>query len=106
MAAKTYLVVRATVADPADRAPFDYWYATEHLPDALAAFGAARAWRAWSRTDPATHCAFYEFASWADAELGTSGPAIAGLIAEFDRKWQHRVVRTRELLEVAGELAA
>ena len=106
MTGKTYLVVRATVADPADRAPFDYWYATEHLPDALAAFGVARAWRAWSRTEPAMHCAFYEFASLALAEAGTSGPGIAALIAEFDRKWGRRVVRTRELLEVAGELAA
>ena len=32
------LVVRAVVADPADRADFDHWYRTEHLPDALRAF--------------------------------------------------------------------
>jgi hypothetical protein len=106
MTGKTYLVVRATVADPADRAAFDHWYATEHLPDALAAFGVARAWRAWSRNDPAVHCAFYEFPSLAAAEAATSGPTIAALIAEFDRRWQDRVVRSRELLEVAGELAA
>jgi hypothetical protein len=106
MAAKTYLVVRASVAEPADRAPFDHWYATEHLPDALAAFGVRRAWRAWSRDDPAVHCAFYEFESLALAQAGTSGPAIAALVAEFDRKWGGRVVRSRELLEVAGELVA
>lgn len=105
MTAKTYLVVRATVADPADRAAFDQWYSTEHLPDALTAFGSARAWRAWSRSEPGVHCAFYEFPSVAAAEAATSGPAIAALIAEFDRKWQDRVVRSRELLEVAGELA-
>ncbi len=106
MAAKTYLVVRATVADPADRAAFDHWYATEHLPDAFKAFGVAKAWRAWNRTNPAEHCAFYEFPSLAAAEAGTTGPVIAELIAEFDRHWQGRVVRTRELLELAGEQAA
>ena len=36
-----YLVVRAVVADPEDRAAFDHWYRTEHLPDALKAFNAA-----------------------------------------------------------------
>jgi len=106
MTSKTYLVVRAVVADPADRDPFDHWYATEHLPDALKAFAVPRAWRAWSRTDPAVHCAFYEFPSLAAAEAGTSGPAIAALIGEFDRVWQKRVARSRELLEFAGELAA
>ena len=35
-----YLVVRAVVADPADRAAFDHWYRTEHLPDAMKAFKA------------------------------------------------------------------
>ena len=29
---KAYLVVRAEVPDQADRAPFDHWYATDHLP--------------------------------------------------------------------------
>ena len=40
-----YLIVRAVVADPADRSPFDHWYRTEHLPDALKAFGAVSAMR-------------------------------------------------------------
>jgi len=34
-----WLVVRAVVADAADRAPFDRWYRDEHLPDAVKAFG-------------------------------------------------------------------
>ena len=33
--AGAWLVVRATVADAADRARFDHWYRTEHLPDAV-----------------------------------------------------------------------
>ena len=41
MSGKAYLVVRAVVAE-ADRRDFDHWYRTEHLPDALKAFAAAR----------------------------------------------------------------
>jgi hypothetical protein len=51
----TYIVVRTTIADPAQRAAFDTWYAQEHLPDAVKAFGAQKAWRFWSETDPAVH---------------------------------------------------
>ncbi len=34
-----YFVVRATVTDAGKRAAFDKWYETEHLPDAVKAFG-------------------------------------------------------------------
>jgi chaperone required for assembly of F1-ATPase len=34
---KAFFMVRAVVADPADRPGFDTWYEKEHLPDALAA---------------------------------------------------------------------
>ncbi|MGA3399281.1 MAG: hypothetical protein ABSC95_08675 [Acetobacteraceae bacterium] len=101
-----WLVVRAVVADPADRADFDRWYSTEHLPDALRAFAARAAWRGWSRSDPSVHCACYRFASVAAAEAATAGEAINALIAEFDRRWDSRVSRTREILDVADELEA
>ena len=39
------LMVCAELADAADRIAFDRQYDTEHLPDALAAFRAQRAWR-------------------------------------------------------------
>jgi len=52
--AKGYFVVRAEVPDEMDRAPFDEWYATDHLPWAIKVFGAQRGWRCWSRNDPAT----------------------------------------------------
>ena len=61
-----YFVVRAVVSE-ADRRDFDVWYRTEHLPDARAAFKAQSAWRAWSRTDPSVHYAFYQFADGAAA---------------------------------------
>jgi hypothetical protein len=52
MVATAYLMVRAAVADAADRPGFDRWYETEHLPDAVARFatsspksnGRARSW--------------------------------------------------------------
>jgi len=96
-----YLVVRAVVPE-ADRRDFDAWYRNEHLPDALKAFNAQSAWRAWSRTDPSVHYAFYQFADAAAAEAVGTSPAIHTLIAEFDARWGTRVTRTREVIEVAG----
>ena len=94
-----YLVVRAVVAE-ADRRDFDAWYRAEHLPDAAKAFSAQQAWRAWSRTDPSVHYAFYQFPDAAAAEAVSTSPAIRTLVAEFDRRWGTRVTRTREIIEV------
>ena len=99
-----YLVVRAVVPDPADRADFDRWYHAEHLPDALRAFAAQSAWRGWSKSDPAVHCAYYRFASADDVAAIMASDAIKALVAEFDRCWGARVQRTREILEVADEM--
>ncbi|HUB15630.1 MAG TPA: hypothetical protein VMB34_27035 [Acetobacteraceae bacterium] len=101
-----WLVVRAVVADPADRADFDHWYRTEHLPDALRGFHAEAAWRGWSQNNPAAHCACYRFADVAAAEAATSGATIQALIAEFDRRWGTRVTRTREIIDVADTLGS
>lgn len=95
-----YLVVRATVPE-ADRPDFDTWYRVEHLPDAIKAFAAQRAWRGWSRTEPGVHYAFYQFADVAAAEAVTSSPTIKTLIAEFDARWGTRVTRTREIIAVS-----
>jgi hypothetical protein len=100
---KAFFMVRAVVADPTDRPAFDTWYEKEHLPDALAAFGVAHAWRCWSKTDPSLHFAFYEFPSVAAAEALPGSPALSGMIAEFDRVWGRRVTRSREILEFTGE---
>ena len=94
-------MVRAVVAE-ADRRDFDAWYRTEHLPDAMKAFNAQSAWRAWSRTDLSVHYAYYQFADVAAAEAIATSPAIGKLVAEFDARWGHRVTRTREILEVAA----
>jgi hypothetical protein len=102
---QAYFVVRATVTDPAKRAAFDAWYAKEHLPDAVKAFGAKNAWRFWSLSDPALHEAMYEFADQAALERGTSADALKALVAEFDRCWPD-VTRTREIFVLAEEYSA
>jgi hypothetical protein len=99
-----YLVVRAVVADPADRAPFDHWYRTEHLPDAVKAFNAVSAMRGWSTQDPSVHTAFYRFASPDAVKAISNGSAIQALIAEFDRCWGSRVIRSRDIVTIADEL--
>jgi hypothetical protein len=102
---KGYLVVRAEVAAEADRTKFDEWYGTDHLPWAMRVFGAQRGWRSWSRSDPAVHYAFYEFADVAQAQKLIRSDAIKPLVADFDRVWGMRVTRRREILEVVQELA-
>ena len=102
MVAKAYFMVRAVVADAADRPGFDRWYEAEHLPDAVARLGAERGWRCWSRTDPAVHYAFYEFADADRVRSVLDSPALRSLVAEFDRVLGPRVTRTRDILETVG----
>jgi len=42
---KAYLMVRAQVANAADREKFDHWYATQHVPMAMDRFRCEKAWR-------------------------------------------------------------
>jgi hypothetical protein len=102
MVAKVCFMVRAVVADAADRPGFDRWYQTEHLPDAVARFRARRGWRCWSRIDPSVHYAFYEFADLAQAQAVLDSPELRALVAEFDWAWGARVARTRDLIEAVG----
>ena len=95
-----YFVVRATVTDADKRAAFDRWYETEHLPDAVKAFGVAKAWRFWSLDNPALHLAMYEFADEAALSAMLKGEAIKRLTADFNRDWP-QVTRSRETLVAA-----
>lgn len=98
-------VVRATVSDPARRAAFDTWYSREHLPDAVKSFGAERAWRHWSASDPSLHQAMYQFADQAALDRAVNGADMKRLVADFDRDWPG-VTRTREVLVLAEEFGA
>src|SRR5580658_7348610 len=101
--AKAYLAVRAEVPE-ADRAKFDQWYETDHLPLALRVFKARRAWRCWSKSDNpdglGVHVAFYEFDSVAAVEAALRSGAIKPLIEDFDRVWQGRVICRNAVLDV------
>ena len=103
--ATAYFAVRAEVPE-ADRAAFDHWYETDHLPWALRVFGARRAWRCWSKSDPGVHMAFYEFDSIEAAEAISGSDAIKPLVADFDRVWQNRVSRRRTVLDVVQVIEA
>ena len=98
-----YLIVRAEVPE-ADRAAFDRWYETEHLPDAKAAFNAKGAERGWSVSDPGLHFAIYRFDDLEAANAIAGSEAIGALIAEFDRVWQGRVTRSRDVVELVQSL--
>src|SRR5215468_1735033 len=98
-------IVRATVADAGKRAAFDRWYEQEHLPDAVKSFGATKAWRFWSLSDPAIHQAVYQFDDAALLERATTGADMKRLIADFNRDWPE-VTRTRETLVLAQEFAS
>jgi hypothetical protein len=100
-----YFVVRATVADAAKRPAFDAWYSREHLPDAVKSFGAEKAWRAWSLTDPSLHQATYQFAGEAALDRAVNSADMKRLVADFNRDWPG-VARTRELLVLAEEYGA
>lgn len=106
MGNRAVFMVRAVVADPADRPGFDRWYAEEHLPDAHRMFGALSARRGWSLADPSVHFAFYEFDDVAAMRAATASPALTELVAEFDRVWGSRVTRSREMIEMVGEISA
>ena len=76
-----FFIVRAQVVDLAVKDAFDKWYQDEHLPDAMKAFGAKA-------------CAV------------PGSEAIKPLIAEFDRAWGKKVVRTREVVRVVQRVGS
>lgn len=102
---KAFFVVRAVVAEPSQRAAFDDWYRREHLPQAMAAFGAEKGSRFWSETDPSVHQATYQFADIGALNRGVSGDVLKALVAEFDRVWP-KVTRSREIMTLAEETAS
>ena len=92
-------IVRAEVGE-ADRVAFDDWYEDEHLSEALTAFNAERAWRAWSSVEPSIHYAYYVFSSVEAAISILSSDALKILVAKFDEAWDGRVKRSRDVVEV------
>jgi hypothetical protein len=103
--AEAFLVVRSVVSEPL-RERFDHWYASDHLPRAVADLAAEKGWRFWSETDAAVHYAVYRFADIAALTRGMSSDGFRSLVADYDRTWPAGVTRTREIVRLAGEVVA
>jgi len=101
-----WFMVRAQIADEGMKSAFDRWYHTEHLPDALKAFGARRAWRGWGDTDARVHYAWYEFDDLASARAILGSEALKRLIADFDRAWGDKVARSRDFIAIVQSVEA
>ena len=101
-----FFIVRAHVADTVAKDDFDRWYRDEHLPDALKAFNAQRAWRGWSEADSSLHYAVYEFNDMAGVRAIQGSDALKHLVAEFDRVWGDKVRRSRDIVEVVQAIGA
>jgi hypothetical protein len=95
---KAYFMVRAEVANESDRAKFDQWYGGHHVPLAMAYFKAEKAWRFWSRIEPAVHYAMYQFRDMATLRALVEAPGFKPLIEDFNQAWPN-VPRSRDLIE-------
>jgi len=93
-----YLVVRSVVTRDADRAAFDRWYGSDHMPKALRLLGAVEGWRFWSETEPSVHYAVYRYASL-EALHERDDVNRRALMDEYERTWPG-VTRTREVLRM------
>jgi hypothetical protein len=101
---KALFIVRAVVSEPL-RARFDHRYATDHLPRAVVDFACEKGWRGWSETEPGVHYAVYRFADMAALTRAVNSDGFRALVADFDRNWPAGVTRTREIVQLAGEVA-
>ena len=101
-ARKAYFMVRAQVPNESDRAKFDQWYGTHHLPLAMDKFHAEKGWRFWSRSDASVHYALYQFKDMATLRDRLDSPDFKPLIADFDQSWPG-VARSRDLIESVQE---
>ena len=71
-ARKAYFMVRAQVPNESDRAKFDQWYGTHHLPLAMDKFHCEKGWRFWSRSDASVHYALYQFKDMEHCATGST----------------------------------
>jgi len=101
-ASKAYFMVRAQVPNESERAKFDQWYGTHHLPLAIDDLRAEKGWRFWSHSDPSVHYALYQFKDMATLRKCLDSPGFKLLVADFDDAWP-RVTRSRELIETVQE---
>jgi hypothetical protein len=95
---KAYFMVRAQVANEADRARFDQWYGGHHVPLAMKYFEAEAGWRFWSRSDPSVHYAMYQLPDMATLRALVEAPGFKRLVDDFSQAWPD-IPRSRDLIE-------
>ena len=95
------LLVRSVVNSPQDRAGFDHWYSTDHMPKAIGLLGVEEGWRYWSLDDPSVHIAIYRYRD-EQAFRSRSAANVRALMDEYESIWP-QVTRTRELIAFRDE---
>jgi hypothetical protein len=95
---RAYFMVRSVVANESDRAKFDHWYGSYHVPLAMEKFRCEKAWRFWSRVEPSVHYAMYQFRDLAVLKERIDSADFKTLVADFNQAWPD-VTRTRDLIE-------
>ena len=93
-----YLIVKSDTSQ-IDSKDFDYWYENEHLYEANKKFMAKNAKRGWVQNWN-FHLAIYEFENIKKAKNAMDSKKLQSLIKKFDKKWENKVQRTRELTEL------
>jgi len=78
---------------------FEDWYNNEHLKEAKKDFGAISAKRGWVKNSD-YHIAIYEFENIKIAKKILKSKKLNLLIKKFDNKWNNKVSRTRELVDI------
>jgi hypothetical protein len=99
---KAFFIVRAAVEEHL-REKFDHWYSTDHLPSAMAAFKAEKAWRFWSTAEAGVHYAVYQFPDTARLDAALQSESFKALVKDFDQAWPAGVTRTRDMLNLVEE---
>ena len=93
-----YLIVKSDTSQ-IDSKDFDYWYENEHLYEAKKQFMAKNAKRGWVENSN-FHLAIYEFENIKKAKNAMDSKKLQSLIKKFDKKWDFKVTRTRELVSL------
>ena len=97
-----YLIVKSDTS-LVNQEKFDDWYQVEHLNEANKVLMSLNAKRAWIKGTK-FHLAIYKFKNKKDAEKAISSEGLKMLIQKFDDKWNYKVKRTRELLDLSQEI--
>ena len=76
MEGTAFILVRSVVANPDDRKAFDHWYHTDHIPLIFSKVANVnRAWRFWSKSDPAIHYSLGEFSKMSELQRAAMLPS-------------------------------